>query len=682
MIPDRLARRRGFPVKGIGILAGLVLVPAGNSTEVPGSGAVPAGVFDLPELADFFAGLERDAGLALQRRDYGAAGSGLEKLLRLAPGDPVLYSHLAKVRALQGRREEVWPNLRRAVELGWRDAAAIRADRDLALLQAEPEFNRILREAEQTMALPVTPAVPPARVEEGRARVEAGNTTWDFRLGMFRSFFDFSASQSASLPVMTGREEVADQLRGWFAEGTAAGNAGDLYDNRDGGHSPMDLTVFPQFARLTYGGTVVAKGWAQGPQLRFLYNAVTLGNSSTAVTGTGNWRSLTRLACTSRGGPALLYAQYRGNQLYVYPEHRDHDPDHRGDVFAANTPYLVTSQGSSGSDQPFLKALACTLAAFRPEVKTGLARGGLLMPTLQMILRRTYRGGPGHSAPGDFFGGDAHPAVFDAAGLDGDAMVRMAHDLVPGEFPPLVQVRVVEESRLLPGLDDGAGGPEQLFDTPCAIARVHRTLAFSRRMILSARGSFDAGGKPLTYRWSLLRGDPGRVSIQPLNPEASEVEVRIGWHERRPVREGSPLFSNRVDIGVFVSNGRQESAPGFITTYFPANVRRGYDEARRLLWADGTAEEEREAYTDPLIDGRRDWRDEFTYDSSGVCTGWSRRIGDRHDEFTAGGRLILKRGPGGEVLESAPVTYRARMRGEGEEARLEWSPETAGEGTR
>ena len=56
-----------------------------------------------------------------------------------------------------------------------------------------------------------------------------------------------------------------------------------------------------------------------------------------------------------------------------------------------NTPYLIASQGSSGSDQPFMRAIPYTLAAFRPEVKRKLIDNGLLMPTLQMILRQANK---------------------------------------------------------------------------------------------------------------------------------------------------------------------------------------------------------------------------------------------------------------------------------------------------
>jgi hypothetical protein len=131
----------------------------------------------------------------------------------------------------------------------------------------------------------------------------------------------------------------------------------------------MDLAAFPQLSRIEYGEAATALGLANGLQLRIFYNAVVLGNSSTALTGGFQWRSLPRQAYTIPGGPGILYTQYVGNHLYVYPEHRDHDIDHFGDVYPTNTPYLVTSQGSSGSDRPFLDAIACTLAAFQPALQ-------------------------------------------------------------------------------------------------------------------------------------------------------------------------------------------------------------------------------------------------------------------------------------------------------------------------
>jgi len=43
-----------------------------------------------------------------------------------------------------------------------------------------------------------------------------------------------------------------------------------------------------------------------------------------------------------------------------------------GDLFQVNTPYLVISQGSSGTDQPFLRAFVSAAAALQPETQQRL----------------------------------------------------------------------------------------------------------------------------------------------------------------------------------------------------------------------------------------------------------------------------------------------------------------------
>jgi len=648
-------------------------LPAADGVE-PGT-VRPVAAFDLPELQGRFRELDAAFGLAMRQRDFGGAGEALEGLIELAPRDPLFVFRRACLRSLQGNRDLVWADLDRAVELGLRDPRALRGERDLAMLHGDPRFQALLAKAAALSREPVPTWAPPIRVENGIARVEEGNTAWDFRWGVFRSYFEFSEKEGLGKPVASGTGEVEDLLRLWFSEGTAAGLSGDLYENRDSGHSQMDLNAFPQLTQLQYGAAATARGLGNGPQLRMILNAVTLGNSSTAVTGGLYWRSLPRLALTSPGGPALLATQYQANHLHIYPEHRDHDPDFNGDVFPVNTPYLIASQGSSGSDQPFLRAIACTLAAFRPEVKRILTQKGALMPVVQMILRRCCRGEKG---PHEYTSGAAHPPVFDAGGLDVAAMARMAHSLEPENLPPVVRLQVLEESQPEIGRESFSVESERLFDTPAAIARVHRTLAYSRRMVISAReGSEDLNGRPLFFRWSVLRGDPGRISIQLLNPEGSVAEVRIGYHERRPVREGSPLFSDRVDIGVFACNGAFDSAPAFVTTYYPATEKRIYDAERRLISVDGTQPETLQAYVDPRIDGRRNWRDEFSYDAAGVRAGWTRFIGGAKQEFAPDGRLIVNRGGKGEILAVKAVIYPLRTGGEEGKEYAEVVPEAA-----
>ena len=121
-----------------------------------------------------------------------------------------------------------------------------------------------------------------------------------------------------------------------------------------------------------------------------------------------------------------------------------------GDVFPANTPYLITSQGSSGSDRPFLDAVACTLAAFQPDTEQFLTRPGTLMPTVQMIFRMCNKR---VVKPEDYLTGVAHPSVFEGGNVNLLEMVRMAHAIFSNSVPPLVQLQVVEEDHPAVGRD-------------------------------------------------------------------------------------------------------------------------------------------------------------------------------------------------------------------------------------
>ncbi len=51
-------------------------------------------------------------------------------------------------------------------------------------------------------------------------------------------------------PITTDPTPVGQLLKKWYGEGTAAGNVGDWYDNRDGEHSPLDIRAWPQLQKV------------------------------------------------------------------------------------------------------------------------------------------------------------------------------------------------------------------------------------------------------------------------------------------------------------------------------------------------------------------------------------------------------------------------------------------------
>jgi hypothetical protein len=383
-------------------------------------------------------------------------------------------------------------------------------------------------------------------------------------------------------PITTDNGEIGKLLTRWHKDGTAAGNVGDWYDNRDGEHSPLDLRPWPQLQKIQYSDEDVKtrRNWAFMPRVR---DHVTFGNSSTSGPPEYNG-SNPRSAYCARQGLQILEKQYLGSNLYIYPEHRDHDPGHNGvgdgygDTYPTNTPYLIISQGSSGSDQPFMRAVPFTLAAFRPDVKKKLVETGLLMPAVQMIFRRSNKNVAGAK---EYLSGKAHPTVFEGGNVDALKMVKLAHEITADTIPPLVKLKVTKEDSTEAGKDffePPVGLSEQLADTSSVIARIWRGPARTRTLLVSAEGSTDVNKKELTFKWVLLRGDEKRVTITPKNKSGSVAEVRVEYHERRPIAPNSPMESNRVDVGVFAHNGSYYSAPAFVTFYSFDNEARTYDD--------------------------------------------------------------------------------------------------------
>ncbi|MFM7149136.1 MAG: hypothetical protein ACKO23_04770, partial [Gemmataceae bacterium] len=359
-------------------------------------------------------------------------------------------------------------------------------------------------------------------------------------------------------PISNVQGEAGNLLRQWWKEGTAAGNIGDWYDNRDREHSPFKLDLYPQLQKIKYtpADNKADRNWGLQPKVLPL---VVFGNSSTSGLPNLNGSNV-RIYYTMPGGLDLLQQQYLRNNLYIYPEHRDYDPGRSdvgggyGDLYPTNTPYLITSQGSSYTDQPFMQAVAMTMAAFRPEVKKKLIETGLLMPTIQMVFRSSNKQ---VRKAEDYFTGSAHPPVFEGTQVDLPRMLKLAHSLQVDSLPPAIKLDVVEEDRVRPGADyfEAPGLTETLGNTVSVIARVFRGRQKERRMVVRVRDSLDLNGRPLTFRWVLLRGDEGRVSIKTKDAKGTEAEIKVDYQERRPIAPGSPMETNRVDIGVFAHNG-------------------------------------------------------------------------------------------------------------------------------
>lgn len=626
--------------------------------------AVP-NVFDMPSIHARYMRVQQQVAIALRAKNYDQVVKLAEQSLQLVPKDPATHYNLACAFARLKKHELSLVELGKAVDAGFRNVEHINKDEDLAELRQTEEFKAIIARAKSAPVTShpwLTRKAQPATPVEGMVNVDVSDVEWDPKLAVLRAYFKLPADKSDI--VIKGHGRTGDLIREWYAQGTAAGNHGDFYDNHDRDHSNMKYGDFPQLTRIEYSKAARDRTLDHGYQRAFLFNTITLGNSSTAITSGTMWRSQPRLAYTNPGLMRLLVAQYESNHIYFYPEHRDHDAGKNGvggfgDVYPANTPYLVISQGSSGSDRAFMDAFACTLAALRPEVKRLLAERNAIAPTLQMIFRMSNT--PIAGSAERYLSGVAHPSVFDAKHLDVHAMVELAHKLTVEDVPPLVRLEVVREDEPVNGRDFFSARPtNKLFDSPSAIARIGRSVEYRRKMTVSAESSIDVNKRPLKWHWAVLRGDPKLIKITPKNESGSVVELDIAHHSRRPIRDGHDVESPRVDIGCFVHNGAHYASPGFVTFHFPANEMRTYDPTnQRLIKVEYQDRQSGGNYEDPFVAVTKNWKDEYHYNVTGERTGWTRT---RHDgkvqEFTADGLEIVGKDASGKIM-TRPVRYAA-----------------------
>jgi hypothetical protein len=361
-------------------------------------------------------------------------------------------------------------------------------------------------------------------------------------------------------PICTEAGEDCAFLQARWQAGEAAGHLGDWYYNCDGFHTRLSMRLFPQLDLMTTGGCDTEYGTYP--------DRVILGNESCAMTSGESWSSIPRLLMRQESTARGVYEQYRQNDFYWYPEHRDHD---EVDYFHGLLPGLGVSQGSSGSEMDEVKRMVYVLAAFRPATKRALVAAGLLMPTLQMIFRRGRV-----ASDEEYLTGAAHPSAFDDLSATMQ-MLSLASGMPPDAVPPAVQLEVLEETYA--AVD---GKNERWFTLPVSICRIFRGLEYTKRIRLSAAGSFDLNGRPLTVHWVVLRGDPAHVRIQPLGADGAIAEIEIDYHPKAPIG-GTTRLSNRIDVGVFVHNGLTYSAPAFLTSYTLDHEARTYDQDGNLL---------------------------------------------------------------------------------------------------
>lgn len=459
---------------------------------------------------------------AMRSGDTAAMEKTCRRGVTILPDDPTWRYNLAcSLAYFPKRSKEALDELEKAIDLGFRDAQAIAADADLKRLSSERRFEELVEYAKDMSRRPIMfgplATVDATGVFGQTISLGEQNMGWDFDFGCFVAKMKMAVS-------------------------SAGGNTGDLYMNRDAGHSVIDPKAFPGLTvlKLDSGGRA-KRADLDFPNILFPYPV--FGNASRAFLGTKMWRSIPRALMTSEAWRMKTMAKfYLSNQIWAFPAHRDTAPvGTNGDVFASISPYWLVTAGRSFSDRPYLRGALAASASFPAETKRHLLKKGLLAPTIITLIRKSLKGVSDEDA---YLSPAAHPTALPAGALDIARLAKAASAMKPADVPPLAPVKVATgQLAKLPPV------PELTYATPFAVALVLRAEERMRTFLVASGGADE-------YAFVQTHGQGVDVKIERQGASAAKVTIDSAGV--------SP--TNRVDIAVFArSSGTGWGAPSYVS---------------------------------------------------------------------------------------------------------------------
>lgn len=333
------------------------------------------------------------------------------------------------------------------------------------------------------------------------------------------------------------------------AAGQAAGYAGLSYHNMDDSHAVANTSAMPGIEVQVNQSFAGSDPWHADPA------RILVANQSQAYNYGDGWSSIPR-----GGSIGQIGALWEQSKLFLWPEHRDHG---LVDFFPWQTPTLVLSQGSSGSELDEVGKLLSILAALPADARAALHQAHMLMPALAMLHRRARIG-----TDLDYLTPVAHtPAVKDAdVGREG---VQLAASIRLGELPPVARLTV--EPATIPAewaalnFVQQEAGPFAMGWWPQLAPATPPAGTFSVVVDL-APASVDHAGLPLYFFARVVRGEPAHVRVTQLGPSRFQVDSEWPLEYAEMVNDRQRSTS-RATVAFVAHNGLWMSAPAFISVF-------------------------------------------------------------------------------------------------------------------
>lgn len=448
------------------------------------------------------------------------------KAVALLPEDPTWAYNYACALAYKKNQEQAYVQLEKAIDLGYRDHVAMAADLDLSKLKDRKRFAKLVEYARAISKRPVLfgplASVPATcAVGNGPLSIGAHNLGWDFEIGAF-----------SAKATLTG--------------GALGGNRYDLYMNRDGMHSRINVADFPGLTEVMLDREARnRKAHLDYPNMVFPYPV--FGNCSRALQDKTFWRSLPRALMTiDRSRFYLMEKFYFLNQIWVFPANADYPPvGVNGDLFMSVSPYWIVTAGASWSDLYYLKAALEVSRSLKSDVKTAAVSKGMLAPLIQNIIRRSL---VGVETEADYLSSKAHPTCMPANGINVPKLIKLSKKLKVEEIAP---VAILSAGPAKP--KEGENKVECVFASRCSISFIVRENQGKQEFFIKATGG-------VSNEFSIVNGACSN-KLERIAPDIAKLTVDLG------------SMTSRVDVAVFAkSNSSTWGAPSFVSVANPAKT--------------------------------------------------------------------------------------------------------------
>ncbi len=531
--------------------------------------------------------------------------------IRLKINPSLWHYNLACALARQGKKEEAFAALERAVAAGDNDAAYAREDEDLASLREDPRFAKLMAMCEEIKKNGNEPEKP-AVIESGALRLDELNVYWGLKDVSYR--VDVVGATSNTL----------------------------IYLDHNSKHRPAPLA---DMVEVKCSAALENKGRAQGPANFNFHNVETGRSVPTILGGVDLIRFGVNLTNDVESIPATLWANSEAadveawhldsNVLGIYDVFNDYARCGVDRILSwSPVPLAYYSEGITNG---LVRVCAEAWRAMRPDVRE---RGGVRQ--LLGVIRRAQKC---VSSEADFMSPAAQRPAICFEDIDEKKAVEIAAKLVQ----PYPEIPRIFES----GCAFKATKPNDLWNDPydqliTSQSRHHVAYVANWAEKTATIGvAFPRAEGELV--WKVLQGDPAKIRIRKQEPSGENekfevVEIDCDYHKAFDVElpNGEMMKSTRVDVGCFRVQDGVASLPAIISiSYSPAESRE-YGDDGRLRSID---------YTKRQVLGWTPWqfptatfRDEFRWDAGGECLGWTRisHEGNR-TEFTRDGLAVLTR---------------------------------------